>query len=206
MTFSLYVTPVHHLSLSRMKSIFSEFGPVADIYIPKDYDTKKRQNFGYVKYEDKHNAASAIESINDEMVDGHIMKVTWANSPQKTSEQMVEQKKIWREEREKTSVPKDQLTPEQLQKHELRRKFKEGPFRNRWFTAVDYPQGIGEQYTPLFQRGLPPVGKRRLFFTWIYVSPEQKAQILKNDMEKTAFLAKKKAETEELEAAKTQLF
>lgn len=193
MSYTLFVKPVNHVSIPYLEEKFSEFGQVLDVYIPKKYKTRQRQNFGYVKFDDAHAAARAIEALNEKEINGKIVNVEWAQEEAKTPEDMIAKKELQRQEwLEKRS----ELPPEELERVKSRKKRPEGPFYKRYFTAVDYPPGIGEKYTSPFQRGLPPPGQRKTFFHWEYVSPEQIQQILKNEEEFNSRRMKREQEDE----------
>lgn len=179
MTFSLYVSPLSHVSQSLIKQTFSEFGEVVDVYIPRSYKTKKRLTYGYIKYSDKHCAARAIEALNGKDLNGHMISVAWAECNAKTPEEMMEKRRQFDIERE----PREPLPIEEIERRRSKKARTEGPLHLKYFTAVDYPPGIGEKYTPVYQRNLPPVGERRHFFSWFYISPEQKERIIKEELD-----------------------
>jgi len=189
MTYCLYARPVNHISLEYLKSLFQEFGEVEDVYIPRMFKTKRRRHFGYVKFNDKHAAARAIEGLDNKEINGRIFSVKWSEHTSKTPEQMVEMRE--RRIAEKENRPK-KYTEEEfdfLQKTKLK---KEGSFFERYFTAVDYPKGVGEEFTPIYQLNLPPVGERKTFFSWVYIPPERIEKI------KADHLMREKARTKHL--------
>ncbi|OHS99313.1 hypothetical protein TRFO_34287 [Tritrichomonas foetus] len=194
MTYTLYVKPVNHISKHFMEETFAEFGEVHDIYIPRAYKTKRRSNFGYVKYDDKHAAARAIEGLNQKILNGHEMTVEWAEYNPKTPEEMAEKFKILKEERERRRAARPPISEDELQYLRNKRKKPDGPLHLKYFTVVDYPPGIGKAYTPVYQLDLPPVGQRRTFFSWVYVPQEQIEKILKEEVAKQEYLTKRESE------------
>jgi RNA recognition motif-containing protein len=188
MAYTLFVRPLSHLSNEFIRRTFSEFGEVVDVHIPRTFGSKKRQSYGYVKYDDKHAAARAIDALNDKTLNGHVLSVVWADQSAKTPEEMAEKRRQRREEREKSG---DYATrePRELREPAERREI---PLREQFFTAVDYPPGIGEEFTPLYQKNLPPVGQRRQFFSWVYVGPDVREKILRDELEKQAYLDQKR--------------
>lgn len=194
MTYTLFVKPVNHISKKFLEEVFSEFGKINDIYIPRRYKTKQRSNFGYVKYDDKHAAARAIEALNEKNLNGQIMDVEWAEYSAKTPEEMMEKKQRMKEEREKRRAALPPIDEKELEYKRNKRRKPEGPLHLKYFTAVDYPPGIGKKYTPIYQIDLPPVGQRRTFFSWVYVPPEQVEKILKEEAAKEAFIKKRNEE------------
>ena len=73
---------------------------------------------------------------------------------------------------------------------------KDVPLHEQFFTAVDYPPGIGEEFTPVYQRNLPPIGMRRQFFSWIFIPEDVKEKILREDQERDAHRSMKSEHTE----------
>lgn len=181
MSFTLFVKPISHLSQNFIADLFSEYGEVQDIYIPREFRTKRRANFAYVKYSDKHSAARAIEGLAGRIVNSRAIDVQWAEEKPKTPQEMIEKRERIASERRAAPPALPLLSEEEIERRRKRRRRPDGPLHNRYFTAVDYPDGIGEEFTPLFQRGLPPVGRRRQFFSWVYVPPEQVQKILKEE-------------------------
>jgi RNA recognition motif-containing protein len=187
MTFTLYVHPLSHLSNECIRRTFSEFGEVIDVHVPRTFATKKRQSFGYIKYRDKHAAARAISALHGKSLFGHIMEVVWADQSAKTPEEMAERKRRRREEwlrrQEEDGQPPPPLPAPRQERRDV-------PLHEKFFTAVDYPEGVGDEFTPLYQKNLPPVGQRKQFFSWVYVPDEQREKILKEELEKQ--IAKKR--------------
>lgn len=199
MTYTLYVRPVNHVSKKFLEEIFSEFGKINDIYIPRKYKTKQRSNYGYVKYDDKHAAARAIEALNEKVLNGQVMDVQWAEFNPKTPEEMMEKKQRIKEEREKRRAALPPIDEKELEYKRNKRRKPEGPLHAKYFTAVDYPPGIGKKFTPIYQIDLPPVGQRRTFFSWVDVPPEQIQKVLEEEEAKEAF--RKKIAEEKARAA-----
>jgi RNA recognition motif-containing protein len=193
MTYTLFIRPVSHLSKDTISRTFSEYGEVCDIHIPRTFQTKKRQSFGYVKYTDKHAAARAIDALHDKPLLGKVMSVVWADQAPKTPEEMVERK---RARREVTQRPRDEDDEDERPRARLRERDVERrslPLHEQFFTAVDYPEGVGVEYTPIYQKNLPPVGQRRQFFSWVFITEEQKAKILREELERQTAVARRGA-------------
>ena len=181
MTYCLYVKPINHVSQTYLNNLFNQFGEVIDIYIPKIFKTKKRKDFAYIKYNDKYAAANAIESLDQKEINGKILNVKWSNETSKTPEEMVAIKEARILER--IEKPK-KLTDEEYEIKKKSRLKINGEIFEKYFTAVDYPQGVGEEFTPIYQLNLPPVGERKLFFSWVYISPDRINKILEDHKEK----------------------
>jgi RNA recognition motif-containing protein len=197
MTYTLFVRPVSHLSNDTIRRTFSEFGEVIDVHVPRTFKTKKRQPYCYVKYNDKHAAARAVSALHDQTLLGKQMSVMWADEAPKTPEEMIERKRQRREALLKQQEdggappehPRDRDRDRDRDSDRDRERDRERdrpplPLHAQFFTAVDYPEGIGEEFTPIYQRNLPPVGQRRHFFSWVCVTEEQKARILREELER----------------------
>jgi RNA recognition motif-containing protein len=184
MAYTLFIRPVSHLSNDTIQRVFSDYGEVADVHVPRTYKTKRRQTYGYVKYSDKHAAARAIDALHDKELLGKVMMVVWADQAPKTPEEMIEKK---RERHQAFERQREEGGEEDPQRERLRERDVEKrslPLHEQFFTAVDYPEGIGEEYTPVYQKNLPPVGQRKQFFSWVFVTEEQKARILRDEFER----------------------
>jgi len=61
-----------------LKKMFSEFGEVTSAKIVVDRETGRSKGFGFVEMADAQAADRAIESLNDQEVDGRRIKVNIA--------------------------------------------------------------------------------------------------------------------------------
>lgn len=48
-----------------LKSAFIPFGPVKEVNIPLDHETGKHRGFGFVEFEDREDAADAIDNMHN---------------------------------------------------------------------------------------------------------------------------------------------
>ncbi|EAY21318.1 hypothetical protein TVAG_166930 [Trichomonas vaginalis G3] len=174
--YTLFVRPINHVSKEFLLSRFSEYGEVKDLYIPKDFKSGRRRTIAYVKYDDKVEASKAIEGLNGKEINGKEIYVSWSSEKQKTPDEMEAAKAQRQLERQENPKP-PKYTPEEHELYLKKKHFAEGEFHEKYFTAVDYPLGVGEEYTPVFQRGLKPIGERKTFFTWQFI-PEDKIQMI----------------------------
>ena len=188
MTFTIFVKPISHLSRNFIEATFSEFGEVQDIYIPRKYNSKQRQNYAYVKFNDKHAAGRSVKELNQKEVNGRVLTVQWAEFPAKTPEEMKEKHLQLMTEWQKKKAELPPISPEELEYKRNKKRKPVGPLYKQYFTAVDYPPGIGIKYTPVYQINLPPVGQRRTFFSWVYVPKEQIEKVLKEEALKQGYI------------------
>ena len=180
-SYTLFVRPVTQVSEETLKKAFSQYGDVDDIYIPRDFKTKRRRDFAYIKFSSKYSASSAIEHLDNTDLNGKVISVTWSKEKSKTPDEMQAQRDQRRKEKEEKEGPKQMpYTPEEYQKMQ-EEKLKNKPFHERYFTVVNYPPGVGLDYTPEYQKGLKPVGERKTFYSWVYVPEEKIREILMKD-------------------------
>ncbi|HNT28325.1 MAG TPA: RNA-binding protein [bacterium] len=79
MATQLYVGNVsYQMTEESLKKMFSEFGEVTSAKIVVDRETGRSKGFGFVEMADAQAADRAIESLNDQEVDGRRIKVNIA--------------------------------------------------------------------------------------------------------------------------------
>lgn len=78
-----------------VRAAFIPFGDLVEINMPLDYSTQKHKGFAFVEFEEKEDALSAIENMNDAEVCGKTIRVNMAK-PLKTNEQS--NKPVWQNE------------------------------------------------------------------------------------------------------------
>ena len=176
MTYVLYVRPVSHVSKETLYRTFSRYGEVTDVYIPVDFKTQKRRDFAYIKFNTKYSASKAIEELNQTEVNGKEIFVEMSKEVRKTPEEMRALKEARAKDKEERPG-EDKVNKEEEIKQEKKEE-KNLEFHKRYFTACDYPPGVGEEFIPLFQRGLKPPGQRKMFYSWVYVPEEKIKRIL----------------------------
>jgi len=64
--------------IDDIEDLFSKYGKVGDVYIPKDYRTKENRGFGFVRYYSKHDAEDAIDGLDGRKFDGRELSVQYA--------------------------------------------------------------------------------------------------------------------------------
>ncbi|XP_057836113.1 serine/arginine-rich SC35-like splicing factor SCL28 isoform X3 [Cryptomeria japonica] len=68
---------------------FESFGPMNDVYLPKNYHTGKPTGFGFVKYRNAEDAAEAKHHMNNQIICGHQISVVFSKEDAKRPEQML---------------------------------------------------------------------------------------------------------------------
>ncbi|KAK6945420.1 RNA recognition motif domain [Dillenia turbinata] len=67
---------------------FGQFGPLKDIYLPRDYYTGEPRGFGFVQYVDPADAADAKYHMNGEILLGRELTVVFAEESRKRPSEM----------------------------------------------------------------------------------------------------------------------
>ncbi|PSR85170.1 Serine/arginine-rich SC35-like splicing factor, partial [Actinidia chinensis var. chinensis] len=67
---------------------FERFGPIKDVYLPKDYYTGEPKGFGFVKFQYPKDAADAKEHLNYTVVGGREIRIVFAEENRKTPQEM----------------------------------------------------------------------------------------------------------------------
>ncbi|XP_004296779.1 PREDICTED: serine/arginine-rich SC35-like splicing factor SCL28 [Fragaria vesca subsp. vesca] len=67
---------------------FERFGPVKDVYLPKNYYTREPRGFGFVKYRYAEDAAEAKLQMNHTLIGGREIRIVFAEENRKTPQEM----------------------------------------------------------------------------------------------------------------------
>ncbi|XP_040373919.1 serine/arginine-rich SC35-like splicing factor SCL28 isoform X2 [Rosa chinensis] len=67
---------------------FERFGPVKDVYLPKNYYTREPRGFGFVKYRYAEDAAEAKQQMNHKLIGGREIRIVFAEENRKTPQEM----------------------------------------------------------------------------------------------------------------------
>ncbi|KAJ8565925.1 hypothetical protein K7X08_008501 [Anisodus acutangulus] len=83
---------VRNISLSaRPEDIrvpFERFGPIKDVYLPKNYNTGEPRGFGFVKFRYAEDAAEAKAHLNCTVIGGREIRIVFAEENRKTPREM----------------------------------------------------------------------------------------------------------------------
>ncbi|OWJ99667.1 hypothetical protein Celaphus_00010035 [Cervus elaphus hippelaphus] len=66
------------ISRRTLRRIFERYGPVGDVYIPRDRFTLESRGFAFVRFYDKHHAEEAMDALDGVMLDGRELWVQMA--------------------------------------------------------------------------------------------------------------------------------
>ncbi|KAI3669118.1 hypothetical protein L6452_40341 [Arctium lappa] len=67
---------------------FERFGPVKDVYLPKNYYTGEPRGFGFVKFRNAEDAAEAKHQLNHCVIGGREIAIVYAEENRKTPREM----------------------------------------------------------------------------------------------------------------------
>ncbi|CBK23401.2 uncharacterized protein [Blastocystis hominis] len=73
---------------SEIQNIFSKYGNVHDVHIPRDYYTHKQRGFAFIEFENREQAEDAISHLDGRSVCGSTVSVSIAKNNRKTSAEM----------------------------------------------------------------------------------------------------------------------
>ncbi|CAH2051323.1 unnamed protein product [Thlaspi arvense] len=74
----------HQLSEELLWELFSQAGPVANVYVPKDKVTNLRQGYGFVEFRSEEDADYAIKVLNMIKLNGQFINVKKASQDKKS--------------------------------------------------------------------------------------------------------------------------
>ncbi|KAL0476561.1 SCL33 [Acrasis kona] len=90
---SLYIRNLNQRTRAEtLKDIFSKYGTVADVHIPRDYYTKEPRGFAYVEFRNARDADVAKEEMNGREIQGRVVQISYAEGKRKTKDEMRERR------------------------------------------------------------------------------------------------------------------
>ncbi|CAI0425654.1 unnamed protein product [Linum tenue] len=78
----------HDCRPEDLRRPFEQFGPLKDIYLPKDYYTGEPRGFGFVQYVDPHDATEAKHQMDGRVLHGRELTVVFAEENRKKPTEM----------------------------------------------------------------------------------------------------------------------
>ncbi|XP_073276208.1 serine/arginine-rich SC35-like splicing factor SCL28 isoform X3 [Primulina huaijiensis] len=83
---------VRNISLSArpedLRVPFERYGPIKDVYLPKNYYTGEARGFGFVKFRYPEDAAEAKSQLNHTLIGGREIRIVFAEENRKTPQEM----------------------------------------------------------------------------------------------------------------------
>ncbi|KAK4432201.1 Serine/arginine-rich SC35-like splicing factor SCL30A [Sesamum alatum] len=86
----------HDCRPEDLRGPFGEFGPLKDIYLPRDYYTGEPRGFGFVQYVDPDDAAEAKYQMDGQVLLGRELTVVFAEENRKKPSEMRARERIRR--------------------------------------------------------------------------------------------------------------
>ncbi|XP_004508323.3 serine/arginine-rich SC35-like splicing factor SCL28 [Cicer arietinum] len=71
-----------------LRGPFERYGPVKDVYLPRNYYTGEPRGFGFVKYRYGEDAAEAKQHLNHSIIGGREIRIVFAEENRKTPQEM----------------------------------------------------------------------------------------------------------------------
>ncbi|KAJ7955023.1 Serine/arginine-rich SC35-like splicing factor [Quillaja saponaria] len=71
-----------------LRGPFERFGPVKDVYLPKNYYTGEPRGFGFVKFRYAEDAAEAKQQLDHTVIGGREIRIVFAEENRKTPQEM----------------------------------------------------------------------------------------------------------------------
>ncbi|CAI0560196.1 unnamed protein product, partial [Linum tenue] len=81
-------TSLSPLGVEDLRIPFQKYGPVKDVYLPKNYYTGEPRGFGFVKFRHGEDAAIAKERLNHKVIGGREIRIVFAEENRKTPQEM----------------------------------------------------------------------------------------------------------------------
>jgi len=80
----------------ELRAPFERFGPLKDVYLPRDFYTREPRGFGFVQYYNAEDAQAAREELNRTVLLGREMIVAFAEEDRRKPEEMRYKEKLSR--------------------------------------------------------------------------------------------------------------
>ena len=84
---NIFITCVNfilYLSTDDLEHLFSKYGIVKDVYIPRDYYSGKSRGFAYVEFEQVRDAENAIHNAGRIKLFGQHLEIEYAQGDRKS--------------------------------------------------------------------------------------------------------------------------
>ena len=80
-----------------LHAAFIPFGDIKEVQIPLDHATQKNRGFGFVDFEEREDAAAALDNMNNSELYGRVLKV---NIAKPVKNKLGSQQAVWAEAEE----------------------------------------------------------------------------------------------------------
>ncbi|XP_016149855.1 serine/arginine-rich splicing factor 10 isoform X2 [Sinocyclocheilus grahami] len=72
---------------------FGRYGPIVDVYVPVDFNSRRPRGFAYVQFEDVRDAEDALHNLDRKWICGRQIEIQFAQGDRKTPGQMKSKEK-----------------------------------------------------------------------------------------------------------------
>ena len=83
----------HRTTVSQLKRIFSRYGELGDIYVPRYPDSYMTRGFAFVRYYRKRDAEEAMRKLDGERLDGRDLSIQMAKYARPNSRRKREERR-----------------------------------------------------------------------------------------------------------------
>lgn len=83
----------HRTTVSQLKRIFSRYGELGDIYVPRYPDSYMTRGFAFVRYYRKRDAEEAMRKLDGERLDGRVLSIQMAKYARPNSRRKREERR-----------------------------------------------------------------------------------------------------------------
>ena len=66
------------LSQEEITDMFSPYGEIGDVYVPRNHYTQRMRGFAFVRYVEKQSADAAIDAMHEKEIAGRVIRVGMA--------------------------------------------------------------------------------------------------------------------------------
>ena len=66
------------LSQEEITDMFSPYGEIGDVYVPRNHYTQQMRGFAFVRYVEKQSADAAIDAMHEKEIAGRVIRVGMA--------------------------------------------------------------------------------------------------------------------------------
>jgi len=68
----------YRATADSLNEVFSKYGEIGDVYIPRDYETAESRGFAFVRFYDVRDAEDAMLALNGRKFDGRPLRIQFA--------------------------------------------------------------------------------------------------------------------------------
>ncbi|KAJ0960583.1 hypothetical protein J5N97_001576 [Dioscorea zingiberensis] len=119
----------HDCRPDDLRKAFGQFGPLKDIYLPRDYYTGEPRGFGFVQYVDPADATEAKYQMDRQILLGRELTVVFAEENRKKPADMRARERIRGRDRDYRRTPHNSRSPSPRYSRSPVRRYTSSPVR-----------------------------------------------------------------------------